>query len=59
MDYFLAKIDQLEKDKNFLLKENKLLKQKLSEQKDKYNVLNASYEIIYSNNREEYFKSKK
>ena len=59
MDFLLAKLDQLEKDKLSLLKENQALRSELNDEKIKVRLLYAKDEIIQDRTNEEYFKSKK
>jgi len=66
MDFLLARIDQLEKDKTKLLKENmkyelenRRLKDKLRDEQIKVRLLSAKDEIIQDRTNDEYFKSKK
>tara|TARA_Y100001937_G_scaffold14532_1_gene19624 strand:- start:8654 stop:8863 length:210 start_codon:yes stop_codon:yes gene_type:complete len=66
MDFLLARIDQLEKDKTKLLKENinyelenRRLKDQLRDEQIKVRLLSAKDEIIHDRTNEEYFNSKK
>jgi len=66
MDFLLARLEQLEKDKTKLLKENmklelenKQLKHKLRDEEIKVRLLSAKDEIAHSRNSEQYFNSKK
>tara|TARA_R100001440_G_C2476748_1_gene112663 strand:+ start:35 stop:235 length:201 start_codon:yes stop_codon:yes gene_type:complete len=66
MDFLLARLEQLEKDKTKLLKENmklelenKRLKHKLRDEEIKVRLLSAKDEIVHNRNNEEYFNSKK
>ena len=66
MDFLLARLEQLEKDKTTLLKENmklelenKRLKHKLRDEEIKVRLLSAKDEILHNRNSEQYFNSKK
>jgi len=66
MDFLLARLEQLEKDKTKLLKENmklelenKRLKHKLRDEEIKVRLLSAKDEIAHNRNSEQYFNSKK
>jgi len=66
MDFLLARLEQLEKDKTKLLKENmklelenKRLKHKLRDEEIKVRLLSAKDEIVHNRNSEEYFNTKK
>ena len=59
MDFLLAQIDQLKKDKAKLIKENKELRMQLNDEKIKNRLLDAKYEILFDQNSETYFNSKK
>tara|TARA_R100000655_G_scaffold84807_1_gene124461 strand:- start:332 stop:532 length:201 start_codon:yes stop_codon:yes gene_type:complete len=66
MDFLLARLEQLEKDKTKLLKENmklelenKRLKHKLRDEEIKVRLLSAKDEIVHNRNNEEYFNTKK
>ena len=66
MDFLLARLEQLEKDKTKLLKENmklelenKRLKHKLRDEEIKVRLLSAKDEIVHNRNSEQYFNSKK
>tara|TARA_Y100000361_G_C11089382_1_gene305593 strand:+ start:614 stop:814 length:201 start_codon:yes stop_codon:yes gene_type:complete len=66
MDFLLARLEQLEKDKTKLLKENmtlerdvRLLRDQLRDEQIKVRLLSAKDEIIHNRNSEQYFNSKK
>ena len=66
MDFLLARLEQLEKDKTKLLREkmkleleNKRLKHKLRDEEIKVRLLSAKDEIVHNRNNEEYFNTKK
>ena len=59
MDFLLAQIDQLKKDRAKLMKENKELRMQLNDQKIKNRLLDAKNEILFDQNSESYFNSKK
>ena len=66
MDFLLARLEQLEKDKTKLLKENmtlerdvRLLRDQLRDEQIKVRLLSAKDEIIHNRNSEKYFNSKK
>ena len=59
MDFLLAQIDQLTKDKAKLMEENKELRMQLNDEKIKNRLLDAKNEILFDQNSESYFKSKK
>ncbi len=59
MDFLLARLDQLEKDRLALMKENQELRNELADEKIKVRLLQAKDEIIYERNSEEYFNEKK
>lgn len=59
MDFLLAQIDQLKKDKAKLMEENKELRMQLNDEKIKNRLLDAKNEILFDQNSETYFNSKK
>jgi cell division protein FtsB len=59
MDFLLARLDQLEKDKLALIKENQELRNELNDEKIKVRLLSAKDEILQERNSTEYYKSKK
>lgn len=59
MDFLLARLDQLEKDKLALIKENQALRNELNDEKIKVRLLSAKDEILHQRNSEEYFNEKK
>ena len=66
MDFLLARLEQLEKDKTKLLKENmtlerdvRLLRDQLRDEQIKVRLLSAKDEILHNRNSEQYFNSKK
>tara|TARA_Y100001973_G_C5154436_1_gene309929 strand:+ start:912 stop:1091 length:180 start_codon:yes stop_codon:yes gene_type:complete len=59
MDFLLAQIDQLKKDRAKLMEENKELRMQLNDEKIKNRLLDAKNEILFDQNSESYFKSKK
>ncbi len=59
MDFLLAKLSQLEKDKLSLIIENQELRNELNDEKIKVRLLSAKDEILHERNNEEYFNSKK
>tara|TARA_B100001939_G_C16933133_1_gene614817 strand:- start:1742 stop:1921 length:180 start_codon:yes stop_codon:yes gene_type:complete len=59
MDFLLAQIDQLKKDRAKLMEENKELRMQLNDEKIKTRLLDAKNEILFDQNSESYFNSKK
>ena len=59
MDFLLARLDQLEKEKLELIKENQALRNELNDEKIKVRLLSAKDEILHERNSREYYKSKK
>ena len=59
MDFLLAQIDQLKKDRAKLMEENKQLRMQLNDEKIKNRLLDAKNEILFDQNSESYFNSKK
>tara|TARA_A100001201_G_scaffold142693_1_gene141599 strand:+ start:469 stop:669 length:201 start_codon:yes stop_codon:yes gene_type:complete len=66
MDFLLARLDQLEKDRIQLIQENQKLKfenqelrSELRDEKIKVRLLSAKDEILHQRNSEEYFNEKK
>lgn len=59
MDFLLAQIDQLKKDRAKLMEENKELRMQLNDEKIKNRLLDAKNEILFDQNSETYFNSKK
>ena len=59
MDFLLAQIDQLKKDKAKLMEENKELRMQLNDEKIINRLLVAKEEILFDQNSETYFNSKK
>ncbi len=59
MDFLLAQIDQLKKDRAKLMEENKELRMRLNDQKIINRLLVAKEEILFDQNSETYFNSKK
>ena len=66
MDFLLARLDQLEKDRIQLVQENQKLKfenqelrSELRDEKIKVRLLSAKDEILHERNTEKYFNSKK
>tara|TARA_R100001126_G_scaffold82784_1_gene51062 strand:- start:321 stop:500 length:180 start_codon:yes stop_codon:yes gene_type:complete len=59
MDFLLAQIDQLTKDKQTLIRQNQELRKELIDEKIKNRLLGAKNEILFDQNSEKYFNSKK
>jgi|TARA_R100001129_G_scaffold174164_1_gene146280 cell division protein FtsB len=58
MDFLLARLDQLEKDRLTLIQENQALRNELNDEKIKVRLLTAKNEIIEERQNEEYLNSK-
>ena len=59
MDFLLAQLDQLKKDKLKLMNENQELRKQLNDEIIKVRLLGAKNEILFERNNEKYFNSKK